>query len=68
MHTYITSEHGLVCQNKNQIPQQSVSPNRKFAQVSYPHPSEGRENENHNHRKLTKMIKWIIALRNSVKL
>ena len=40
MHAYITSEHGLVCQNKNQIPQQSVSPIRKFAQASYPHPSE----------------------------
>ena len=38
---------------------QSVPPTRKFAQASYPHPSEGRQNENHNHRKLTKLITWI---------
>ena len=30
--------------------------------------SEGRENENHNHRKLTKLITWTIALSNSMKL
>ena len=35
---------------------------------SYPHPSEGRQNENHNHRKLTKMITWITALYNSMEL
>ena len=49
---------------------QPVPPLRKFAQASYPHPSEGRQkqqelqshgpqNENHNHRKLTKMVTWI---------
>ena len=32
------------------------------------HPSEGRQNENHNHRKLTKLITWITALSNSIKL
>ena len=50
-----------------------------LAQSSYPHPSEGRQkkqelqshgvrNENHNHRKLTKMIVWITALCNLMKL
>ena len=44
----------------------------------YPHSSEGRQkkqelhshslqNENHNHRKLTKMTTWITALCNSLK-
>ena len=35
---------------------------------SHPHQSEGRQNENHNHRKLTKMITWITALCNLMKL
>ena len=35
---------------------------------SYPHPSEGRQNENHNHRKLTKMITWTKALCNLMQL
>ena len=30
--------------------------------------SEGRQNENHNHRKLTKLITWTTALSNSMKL
>ena len=58
---------------------QPVPPTRKFAQASYPDPSEGRQkkqelqshslqDESHNHRKLTKMITWITALRNSLKL
>ena len=34
----------------------------------YPHPSEGKQNENHNHRKVTKLITWITALSNSMKL
>ena len=41
---------------------------RKLPQASYPHPSEDRQNENHNHRKLTKLITWFTALSNSVKL
>ena len=31
---------------------------RKLPQASYPHPSEGRQTENHNHRKLTNLITW----------
>ena len=30
-------------------------------------PSEGRQNENHNHRKLIKLITWTTALSNSMK-
>ena len=30
--------------------------------------SEGRQNENHNHRKLIKLITWTIALSDSMKL
>ena len=33
--------------------------------ASYPYPSEGRQNENHNHRKL---ITWTTALSNSMKI
>ena len=32
------------------------------------YPSEGRQNENHSHRKLTKLITWITALSNLMKL
>ena len=35
--------------------------------LSYPSPSEGRQTENHNHRKLTKLITWTRALSNSMK-
>ena len=31
-------------------------------------PSEGRQTENHNHRKLTNLITWTTALSNSMKL
>jgi len=41
---------------------------RKLLQAPYPYPSEGRQNGNHNYRKLTKLITWITALSNSVKL
>ena len=47
---------------------QSVSPIRKLPKASYPYPSEGRQNEKHNHRELTKLITWITALSNSMKL
>ena len=62
-----------------QIFPQPVPPIRKFAQASYLLPSEYRQkkqelqshslqNENYNHRKLTKVITQITALCNSVKL
>ena len=41
---------------------------RKLPQASYPFPLEGRQNKNHNHRKITKPIIWITALSNSMKL
>ena len=34
----------------------------------HPYPSEVTQNENHNHRKLAKLITWITALSNSMKL
>ena len=34
---------------------QPVPPIRKLPQACYPHPSEGRQNGNHNQRKLTKL-------------
>ena len=62
------TEHGPAHQNKTQFPLQSVSPIRKLPLASYPYPSEGRQNENHNHRKLIQLITWTIALYNSMKL
>ena len=43
-------------ESKTQFFPQPVPPIRKVSQASYPHPPEGRENENHNHRKLSKLI------------
>ena len=51
-----------------QFPPQAVPSIRKLPQTSYPSPSEGRWNENHNFRKLTKLITWTTALSNSMKL
>ena len=34
----------------------------------YHYLSEGRQNENHNHRKLTKLITWTTVLSNSMKI
>ena len=36
--------------------------------TSYPYPSEGRQNENHSHRKVTNLITQTTALCNSMKL
>ena len=47
------TEHGPTHQSKTRIPPQPVPPVRKLPQASYPLSSEGRQNENHNHRKLT---------------
>ena len=47
----------------------SVSLSHQEASLSLlPSPSEGRQTENHNHRKLTSLITWTTALSNSVKL
>ena len=58
----------FIDQSKTQIPQQPVPLIRKLSQTSYPHPSESRHNENHNHRKLTKVVTWITTSSNSMKL
>ena len=41
-----------------------------IAKASYPYPLENKQNKNHSHRKLTltKLITWISALSNSMKL
>ena len=41
---------------------------QEASKASYPHPSEGRQNENHNHRTVTKLITWITTLSNSMEL
>ena len=47
----------------------TASPSNQTAcQASYPYPSEGRQNENHNHRKLIKLITLITAFSISKKL
>ena len=46
---------------------QPVSPTKKLPQASY-QPSKERQNENYNHRKLTKLITWTTALFDSMKL
>ena len=55
------TKHGPAHQNKTQLSPQSVSPIRKLPQASYPYLSEGRQNENQNHRKLIKLITWTTA-------
>ena len=54
--------------DQTQFPHQSVSPIRRLPKASCPSPSEGRQTENHNHRKLTNLIIWTTALSNSMKL
>ena len=54
--------------NQSQILPQPGPPIRKLPQASYPYSSEGRQNGNHNHRKLTNLITWTTALSNSMKL
>ena len=49
------------------FPTSSTSYQEAFTSY-YLHPSEGQQNENHNHRKLTKLITWITTLCNSMKL
>ena len=40
----------------------------QFLEASHPSPSQDRQNENHNHRKLTNLITLTTALSNSMKL
>ena len=60
------TEHGPAHQSKTQITPEPVPPIRKLPQASYP--LEGRQNGNHNYRKLAKPITWVTALSNSMKL
>ena len=60
------TEHGLTHQNETQFPPQSVSPIRKLPQTSYPSTSEGKQTENHNHRKLTNLTTWTTAAAKSL--
>ena len=62
------TEHGLAPQSKTLFSLQPAPPNRRLPQASYSHPSEGRQNENYNFRKLTKLITWITTSSNSMKL
>ena len=55
-------------QNKTQFSPELVPPIRKLAQASHPHPSECRQTENHNQRKVTKLITRTTTLPNSMKL
>ena len=54
--------------SSGQGPVQLVSTIRKLPWASYPSQSEGRQNENHSHRKLTNLITWTTALSSSMKL
>ena len=49
------------------FPHRQPLPSGSFP-VSYPNPLEGGQNENHNQRKLIKLITWITALSNSMKI
>ena len=46
----------------------TAPPIRKLAQASYPYPSEGSQNGDDSHRKLTKRIVWITDLGKSMSL
>ena len=51
---------------QTQFSPQPIPPIRKLAQASYLHPSEGRQNENHNHRNWMRPLKiWIVCERAS---
>ena len=56
-------ENGPAHQNKTQFPPLLVSPIRKLPYASYPYPSEGRQNENDNHRKLIKLMTWTMKVK-----
>ena len=57
------------CPSEQDPASPTVSPSQKKASTCLLSLSlEGRQNENHNHRKLTKLITWNTVLSNSVKL
>ena len=58
----------LSIRTKHSFPLSQLSPIKKLPSASHPSPSEGRQNENHKHRKLTNLITWTTALSNSMKL
>ena len=58
----------LPTRTTHSFPLSQFLPSGSFYKASYPHPSEGRQNENHNHRKLTKLITWTTAVSSSMKL
>ena len=62
------TEYSPAHQSKTQFSPQPIPAIRKLAQASYSYPSEGRQNENHSHRKLTKMITRNSALYNSMNI
>ena len=62
------TEHGSTPKNKTQFPLSQSLPSGSFLWVSSPFPSEGRQNENHNHGELISLITWNTALSNSMKL
>ena len=57
----------LPCSNRTRCQDLSIS-HQEASISSYLYLSEGRQNENHSHRKLTKLITWTIALCNSMKI
>ena len=58
----------LSIRTKPRFPLSQLSPIKKLPLASHPSPSEGRQNENHSHRKLAKLITWTTAWSNSMKL
>ena len=57
----------LSTRTRPNFPHSKCLPSGSFHKPLYPHLSEGRPNESHNHRKLTKLITWITTLSNSMK-
>ena len=68
-HTHIHT-YNMPCPPEQEDPGfPTASPSdQEVSQASDPHPSEDRQNVNHNYRKLTKLITWTTALSNSLKL
>ena len=59
----------IFCPSEQDPVSPSVSLSHQEISISsYPSPSEGRQTENHNHRKLTNLITWTTSFSNSMKL